>query len=95
MDIQELSKIIFSEKSAFKFLVRKVLQIKQVECCSGKDFYFLSQKRIKCKNCYRVFYSLKDTLFSKLRLPLTKVLLLLKLFEYSLTAKKAWKGIKT
>jgi transposase len=57
--------------------------------CKGQESYFMSSGRIRCSNCKIDYNPFFDTSFSELRISCVSWLLLIKLFELEVSARKA------
>lgn len=57
--------------------------------CGNREFYAMSRKRLRCKFCRKDLKPLKETKLSLLNLSSSEWLSLLKLFELSVSARKA------
>jgi hypothetical protein len=89
--IEELVKILGSERSTIKYLFEKKNSKDVVHCpfCSYTKFYLMGRKRIRCKRCRKDHDFLKHTWFGGLRISYAKWLLLIKLFEVGTSARTA------
>ena len=57
--------------------------------CGGQEFYFMNSGRLRCSNCKIDYNPFFDTAFVELRISYVSWLLLIKLFELELSARKA------
>jgi transposase len=94
MDIMELHQLVClcrSETDAFEYLFQKKKELIGNFCprCRGKEFYFMSSGRIRCSNCKIDYNPFFDTCFGRLRMSCISWLLLIKLFELEVSARKA------
>jgi len=94
MDIMELHQLVGlcrSETDAFEYLFQKKKELIGNFCprCRGKEFYFMSSGRIRCSNCKIDYNPFFDTGFGRLRMSCVSWLLLIKLFELEVSARKA------
>jgi len=94
MDIMELHQLVSlcrSETDAFNYLFQKKKELKGNLCphCKNEEFYLMSSGRIRCSNCKMDYNPLVDTNFVKLRISCVSWLLLIKLFELEVSARKA------
>jgi len=88
MDFIGLAKIVSDEDRSFKFLCGRLGGL----CCPGcgcMDFYVMGRRRFRCKKCRKDFRPLGGTWFSSLNLSCSQWLSLVKLFELSVSARKA------
>ena len=83
--------LLSSEKETVKFLYERREGINGVECphCGGNEFYLMKRKRVRCKRCRRDHDFLKSTWFGKIRISYATWLILVKLFELEVSARKA------
>jgi len=88
VDLIELGKIMSNERGSFEHLFKRLKNISCPRCGCG-DHYVMGRNRLRCKRCLRDFRPLKGTKFSCMRLSCSKWLGLLKLFELSVSARKA------
>ncbi len=88
--IVDIHKIIASEKSALTYISNKLID-KPVRCpmCRSKKFYLMNRGNFRCRNCKIDYNPLSSTHFSIVNIPLYKWLALIKLFELSISARKA------
>jgi transposase len=94
MDIMELHQLVSlcrSESDAFQYLFQKKKELKGNSCphCRGREFYFMGSGRIRCSSCKIDYNPFFDTSFSRLRISCVSWLLLIKLFELEVSARKA------
>lgn len=91
MRFEELVKLLNNEKSVVEFLYKRKKFIDSITCpfCGKKRFYMMDRKRIRCKKCKKDHDFLKDTYFGNLRIGYSKWLMLIKLFELEVSARKA------
>lgn len=95
MRMEELIKLLSNEKETMKFLYERRRHINGIECphCGGRKFYLMSRKRVRCKKCRRDHDFLKATWLGKIRISYAKWLILVKLFELEVSARKASKQV--
>jgi transposase len=91
MELHHLVSLCSNEREAFHYLFQKKKELTRNSCprCGGQEFYFMNSGRLRCSNCkidYTPFY---DTAFVELRISYVSWLLLIKLFELELSARKA------
>ena len=91
MDLPELIKTCKTEQRAFDYLLREVQKIKGIQCpsCGSPDYYQMNQTRLRCKRCRRDYSPFTNTPISGLKIPIVSLLLLIKLFELEVSARKA------
>ena len=88
MGFIEVAKLISDEEVSFEFLCGRLGGF----CCPGcgcRDFYVMSRRRFRCGKCRDDFRPLGGTWFSCLNLSCSQWLSLVKLFELSVSARKA------
>lgn len=88
MDGMELAKIVSDEAKSFRYLLGNISGL-ACPSCGSKGLYVMSRGRVRCSRCRRDFRPLKPTLFSRVRIPCSRWLILVKLFELSTSARKA------
>jgi transposase len=88
MNLIELSRISSDDRESFQYLCKK---LEDISCpnCDERVFYFMSRQRLRCKICGTDFNPLKSTKFSEIKISVSKWLILIKLFELSVSARKA------
>ena len=91
MELHQLVSLCRSEPDAFQYLFQKKKELKRNSCphCRGQEFYFMSSGRLRCSTCKMDYNPLYDTGFSQLRISCVSWLLLIKLFELEMSARKA------
>lgn len=89
--MEGLIHLLSSEKEMVKFLYERRGGFNGIECphCGGKEFYLMSRKRMRCKRCRRDHDFLKSTWLGKIRISYTRWLILIKLFELEISARRA------
>ncbi len=90
MDFASFAKIISDESALIQFLESK--HTKNLSCifCKSKTLYIMkSRDRIRCQNCRKDFKPFANSKFHLIRIPYSKWLALIKLFELSVSAKTA------
>jgi len=88
VDLIELGKIMSDERRSFEHLFKRLKNLSCPRCgCGG--YYVMGRNRLRCKRCLRDFRPLRGTRFQCARLSCSKWLGLLKLFELSVSARKA------
>ena len=88
MNLIELGRITSDERESFRYLCNK---FKDLSCpnCGQHEYYFMSRQRLRCKICGNDSIPLKSTKFSEIKISASKWLTLIKLFELSVSARKA------
>jgi len=96
MRFEEFVKLLNDEKKITEFLYRRKRSIDSIVCpfCGKKRFYVMDRKRIRCKKCRKDHDFLKNTSFGNLRISYGKWLMLVKLFELEISARKAGTQMK-
>ncbi len=91
MDLRQLVSLCKSENDAFQYLFSKKQELKGNFCphCGKEGFYFMGSGRLRCSNCKKDYNPFFDISFSKLRISSVSRLLLVKLFELEVSARKA------
>jgi transposase len=88
MNLIELGRISSDERESFRYLCNK---FKDLSCpsCEQQGCYFMSRQRLRCKICGKDFNPLKSTKFAEIKISASRWLILIKLFELSISARKA------
>ncbi len=88
MNLIELGRITSEEGESFRYLCNK---FKDLSCpnCEQQVYYVMSRQRLRCKLCGKDFSPLKSTKFSEIKISASRWLILIKLFELSVSARKA------
>ena len=88
MNLIELGRITSNERESFRYLCNK---FKDLSCpnCGRHEYYFMSRRRLRCKICGNDSIHLKSTKFSEIKISASRWLVLVKLFELSVSARKA------
>jgi transposase len=91
MDLPELIKTCKTERRAFEYLFNEIQEKRGVHCpaCDCSDYYLMNEKRLRCKNCRRDYHPFSGTPISGLKISVISFLLLVKLFELEISARKA------
>ena len=91
MDLPELIKTCKTEQRAFDYHFREIQKIKGIKCpsCGSPDYYLMNQTRLRCKRCRRDYSPFSNTQIFGLKIPIVSLLLLIKLFELEVSARKA------
>ena len=90
MDFREIGKLVSDDGISLEYLWKK--RGKAIcETCKSSDFYFIGRWRVRCKSCRKDLSPLKGTRFTQLRISPSQWLSLIKLFELSVSARKAAK----
>jgi len=91
MELHQLVGLCRSETDAFNYLFQKKKELRGILCphCRCQEFYLMKSGRIRCSNCKTDYNPFFDTDFSQLRISCVSWLLLIKLFELEVSARKA------
>jgi transposase len=91
MELHQLVSLCRSETDAFQYLFQKKKELTRNSCprCGGQEFYFMNSGRLRCSNCKMDYNPFCNTSFSQLRISCVSWLLLIKLFELEMSARKA------
>jgi transposase len=90
MDFGEIGRLVSEDRHSLEYLWN-VRGDRVCSSCHILDFYFINRSRVRCKRCGRDIYPLKGVRFSELRISPAQWLSLIKLFELSVSARKAAK----
>jgi transposase len=93
MDLIGLVKVASDERRSFEFLLER-MNILRCPSCGCGEVYVMSRVRLRCVACRKDFRPLNDTWFSEVKIPCSKWLVLVKLFELSTSARKAAEEVK-
>jgi len=88
MDSIELAELALDEKRSFQYLCDKLDGL-SCPLCGCKKFYCMSRQRLRCAHCRKDLRPLAGTKFSEIRIPASKWLCLIRLFEFSASARDA------
>lgn len=83
-----LGKIVSDERRCFEYLLQE-LPAHSCSFCQSRDNYLTSRQRVSCTYCRKDIQPLAGTKYSLLNIPCSTWLILLKLFELSISAWKA------
>lgn len=92
MDFREIGKLVSDDRVSLEYLWRK-REESICEQCSSSEFYFIGRWRVRCKSCRKDNTPLKGTRLTQLRISPSQWLSLIKLFELSVSARKAAKEV--
>jgi transposase len=93
MRMQELIRLLNDEKETMHFLYKRRKSLSSIECpyCRRRKVYLMSRKRIRCRKCRKDYDFLKSSWLGRVRISYSDWLILLKLFELEVSARKASK----
>jgi len=91
MDLPQLIKTCITEQRAFDYLFSQSQETSRIHCpsCNSTDYYLMNRKRLRCRTCRRDYHPFYGTPFTRLKIPVVSWLLLIKLFELEVSARKA------
>ena len=91
MDLPELIKTCKTEQRVLDYLISQIQEINGIHCpsCRSPDYYLMNKKQLRCKNCRRDFHPFSGTPLTRLKIPVVSILILIKLFELEVSARKA------
>jgi len=83
----DLHRITSTERTSLGYLCNKMA----ISCprCYCKKYYILTKGKLRCSECRADYNPLRHTNFNRLYIPVNKWLILIKLFELSVSARKA------
>ena len=95
MDIITLSQQLVSEEEAAEFLREKKILKTFESCpyCQSSHFYPVRRGKYKCANCKREWSQRKDSILENRRIPFSKFVWALKLFELEVPVLRATKEL--
>jgi len=85
---KEIGALVSDDRGSFMYLWDKFGN-KDCPGCGSREFYFMGGKRIRCKACKRDFWPISGTRFSLMNISCSDWLSIVKLFELSISARKA------
>jgi len=88
MDFKEIGALVSDDRMSLGYLWDR-LGNKSCPWCGCCGFYFMGGKRLRCRSCRRDFWPLCGTRFSLMNISCSDWLSLVKLFELSVSARKA------
>ena len=88
MDFREIGRLVSEDRLSLEYLWKKRGN-KDCPSCSGSEFYYHQRWRVRCKECKKDYWPLQGTRFALLRITPSQWLSLIKLFELSISARKA------
>jgi transposase len=88
VDLMTLGRIVSDERRCFEYVLQQ-LPAYYCPSCQSSEYYVMSRQRVRCKQCRKDLRPLGGTNFSLLNIPCSTWLILLKLFELSISARKA------
>jgi len=86
----DLHSIVSNEKNALSYLCSKMKpNDKSCPRCRYRKHYAMGRSNLRCSRCRTDYNPLGNTCFGLIKIPLTRWLVLIKLFELSVSARKA------
>ncbi|HRU80322.1 MAG TPA: transposase [Methanolinea sp.] len=92
MDFREIGRLVSDDRIALEYFWKK-RELTICPFCDSSEFYFIGRNRVRCKECRKDLWPLQGTRFSSLRIAPSQWLSLIKLFELSVSARKASQDI--
>jgi len=91
INLIEFSKIISDKSTALKFLCDKFEKKNTIHCtsCNSKKYYIISRGKLRCKNCKIDYKPFQDTWINTINIDYAKWLVLIKLFDLGISARRA------
>ncbi len=88
-----MSKIIYNKSTALKFLCKQFQKKNTIHCtsCDSVNYYIISRGKLRCKDCKTDYRPLSGTWFDIISIDFTKRLVLIKLFDLGISARRAAK----
>jgi len=96
MNLLELTKIVKTERRAFEYLCKQKEELNhKISCpfCKLDKYYVMDRTYLRCKSCKKDYNPFEKTIFSKVKIGYKKWLLLIKLFDLEVSARKAGKEV--
>jgi len=95
MDFLSFAEIISDELALLKYLESKYTKNLSCTFCKNKTLYIMkSRNRMRCRKCKKDFKPFSNSKFHLIRIPYSKWLAIIKLFELSVSAKTASEQIQ-
>ncbi len=95
MDFLSFAEIISDELALLKFLESKYAKNLSCTFCKSKTLYIMkSRNRMRCRKCKKDLKPFSNSKFHLIRIPYSKWLAIIKLFELSVSAKTASEQIQ-
>jgi len=88
VNFSDFISVASDEDRSFEYLCNRLTAL-SCPRCGQRDFYVMTRKRLRCKACRKDLKPLKETKLSLMNLSSSEWLSLLKLFELSVSARKA------
>lgn len=92
MDFREIGMLVSDDRISLEYLWKK-RERTICDRCNSSEFYIIGRWRVRCKSCRKDLSPLKGTRFTQLRISPSQWLSLIKLFELSVSARKAAKDV--
>mgnify|MGYP003753463643 FL=1 len=91
INIIELSKIVSDKSTSLEFLCKKFNCANSVCCpkCNSEKYYLMSRGNLRCSKCKTNYKPFSDTQFNKINIDYSKWLVLIKLFDLGISARRA------
>jgi len=90
MDFLSFAKVVYDNTTSLKFIESRCAKNVICKFCKSKQIYIMkSRNQLRCKICKKDFKPFIDSKFHLIRIPYSKWLAIIKLFELSVSAKMA------
>ena len=91
INLIELSKIIYDKSTALEFLCKQFQKKNTIHCtsCDSKKYYIVSRGKLRCKDCKTDYRPFGGTWFDIININFMKWLVLIKLFDLGISARRA------
>ncbi len=91
INLIELSKIIYDKSIALEFLCEQFQEKNTIHCtlCDSKNYCITSRGKLRCKDCKTDYRPFGGTWIDIINIDFTKWLVLIKLFDLGISARRA------
>jgi len=91
INLIELSKIISDKSIALEFLCKRFNIHNKICCpnCNSKKYYVMTRGNLRCNKCKTNYKPFSNTQFNRINIDYSKWLVLIKLFDLGISARKA------
>ena len=91
INLIELSKIVSDKSTSLEFLYKRFTNTNSVHCpkCDSEKYYLMSRGNLRCSKCKINYKPFSDTRFDTINIDYSKWLVLIKLFDLGISARRA------
>jgi len=96
INLIELSKIVSDKSISLEFLCKRFNSVNSIYCpkCNSDKYYLMSRGNLRCSKCKTNYKPFSDTQFDKINIDYSKWLVLIKLFDLGISARRAAKEVE-